>query len=405
MVYRQTSRDLQRFLCINIFWFCIQISSSSKISCETSIDPIELLRPHIFNPSILEVEPIRFLTEIDEVCVLSIRIDYQSTIVRIMLTTGDVSEYGGKQVHLKKYIGLESQTIIKEYFFVCSIRYCNIDYLKMILITGELNWLLRFEDYLDVMSQLRSLLYTEEDIQSANLRCHDISKSKKPILCKGGACEARYANDAETHEEIHEEYCETRFNADLERHYINVDIRTNAHLNGHKKIILRYMCNVDLCNNREVVSEVLSLLQLTNDTLDLFWPPEDSIAFITTTTRRTTSTTLHTSTTIAKQNILSTEKFINMSSVITKITKESDLSLMNTNTIPIGSDTTMMTNILSSSNNRSESILSTTNTDPNYISTVATSTTRMIVNNTSRPEIEMFIYYLLILYSIIVILQ
>ena len=383
-------RNFQPVFYMNLFSFCIQILSSSKMNCKTSVNPIEFLKPHVFNPSILQVESIDFRTKNADFCILSISIDYQSDIVRITLTIGHIDEYEKKQVSLKKYIGLESETFIKDFNYICVVQNCNIDYLRMILITGELDWLLRSEDYSEVMPQLRSLLYREKGIRNANLRCFD--HGKKPVLCENGACEVRDINTAAEYER----FCRIQLNAHTERHYIDVEIWTDSHLHEQTKRFLKYLCNVDLCSDWEVVDKVLTLLEIEDDTSNLFWPSEDRIKF-TTTTRSTTSTS------ITKRITLSTEKFTNFIYGNTDITKQSNSSLFDTNTLQTELNITTIASILSSSNDRSERESSVTNTDLNFISTISTSTTTMIFNNTSHLEIDMFIYYLIILYFIIII--
>ncbi|CAF1545795.1 unnamed protein product [Adineta ricciae] len=373
MIYKQTSPNHQWIFYINLFSFCIEILSTSTIHCETTINPIELLRPHSFYSSILEIESNNFRTKIDDFCILSIRIEH--LIVSITLTTENIDDGSEDQASLKTYINLESKTFRREYNFICSVRYCNINYLRTILITGELNWLLHLTDYSYILLSLQSLLYREKDKQNASFRCY--VDGKKPILCENGTCEARYSNLTDEYEK----FCRTKFHFISERYFIDIITWAKPNFYETKVRTLQYMCNVNLCNGWEIVEQVLTLLNVENDTLNLFWPSKDSFKFTTTTTQRSTSTS------ITKPFILSTECLTNLSFLSTNHTT-------NRNTI-------MTTNILQTSDNKLESESSITNSDLSFISPIYTSTKKKIFNNTCHLEMaNMYIYYLLILYFI-----
>ena len=355
-------------------------ASKSLIKCKTTVKPIELWNPFIFNPDMLDLEYANLETKSDYYCVLLICIDYRSNIVYISLTTK--SNIGEDYIELQRYIGLVTESVINEYTFMCTTSFCNLNYLQMISNTDELNWLLRFEYYFNIASSLKLLLVNKRNNHNTELSCYN--NNQRTVICKDGICRAYHVKYG-TENTFN---CRQTHVAEPEDHYI----MTNTIIKPNYKqitIIVTYLCNINFCNSVETFDQIKNLLNITSDASKLSWPTMKTTKFSReTTTQLTRTTNRYFSISTAKEIIPSHTKFA--SSIIVDTT---DANMLSTK-----SNIMTITDISSNRDNNLKDTSMITNTNLNFPLETSVSTTSIITNNMNRINIRMTFFLLLVLF-------
>lgn len=345
------------------------LSSYSLTDCQTTIKPIELWKPFIFNPDLLNPEYSDLQIESNYFCVLLIRIDYQSNIVYIILTT---ESSGQNHIELLTHIDFKSQSIINQYTFMCKTLFCNLDHLQIISITGQINWLLDFEYYLNIASSLTLLLYNHQINHNEQFFCY--KNNQKRIFCNNNLCAIYFLDRANTGHFS----CGYGYLDKPEDHYIT--LRTTVEPT-RKTIIFIYRCDTRLCNSLQTFHQIKELFNITSDAYKLNWSSTESI-------KQTNKTTQQSA--INQHIFTSTTKEITSTNEEITSTNEEITSTNSKFYNPTIEDTSQLT---SNKDNQSQI----TNNHQNMTLRTTISTSSMIKNKTKRLESEMF----LVLFSVL----